>query len=155
MILNDVHQGVQTRKRPKRIGRGTGSGHGKTAGRGHKGFFSRAGSSRRTGFEGGQMPLFRRVAKRGFNNAQFAAEVVVVNVSALETAFESGSEVTPAALLERGLVPTRFDEIKVLGDGELTKSLKVSAHRFSASAEQKIKAAGGSFTVLAGVVAGQ
>ncbi len=84
MILNDVHQGVQTRKRPKRIGRGTGSGHGKTAGRGHKGFFSRAGSSRRTGFEGGQMPLFRRVAKRGFNNAQFAPEVVVVNVSALE-----------------------------------------------------------------------
>lgn len=148
MILNDVHVGIQKNKKRKRIGRGTGSGHGKTAGRGHKGFFSRAGSSRRTGFEGGQMPLFRRVAKRGFSNAAFAAEVVIVNVSQLEAAFEAGTEVTPELLVSRGMIPSRFDELKVLGDGDLTKSLNVSAHRFSASAEQKLAAAGGKATVL-------
>lgn len=148
MILNDVHVGIQKNKKRKRIGRGTGSGHGKTAGRGHKGFFSRAGSSRRTGFEGGQMPLFRRVAKRGFSNAAFAAEVVIVNVGQLESAFEAGSEVTPELLVSRGIIPSRFDEVKVLADGELTKALTVSAHRFSASAEQKITAAGGKFSIL-------
>ncbi len=156
MILNDVHTGIRKNKKRKRIGRGTGSGHGKTSGRGHKGFYSRSGSSRRTGFEGGQMPLFRRVAKRGFSNNAFAAEVAIVNVSQLETAFEAGTEVTPELLVSRGIVPSRFDELKVLGDGELTKSLKVHAHRFSSSAEQKIKAVGGSFNILtgAGVVAG-
>ncbi len=155
MILNDVHQGIQTRKRPKRIGRGTGSGHGKTSGRGHKGFFSRSGSSRRTGFEGGQMPIFRRVAKRGFNNRQFAAEIVVVNVGALESAFEAGAVVTPEILVQRGLIPTRFDQVKILGDGELTKSLTITAHRFSVSAEQKIAAAGGKFVIVEPVVAAQ
>lgn len=144
MILNDVQTGIQPRKPRKRIGRGVGSGHGKTSGRGHKGFFSRSGSSTRRGFQGGQMPLFRRVAKRGFSNNQFAAEVVVVNVGLLGENFESGSEVTPELLVARGLVATRFDEIKVLGDGELSVSLKVVAHRFSASAEAKIVAAGGS-----------
>ena len=148
MILNDVHTGIHKNKKRKRIGRGTGSGHGKTSGRGHKGFFSRSGSSRRTGFEGGQMPLFRRVAKRGFNNKAFAPEVVIVNVSQLENIFEDGAVVTPEILAARGVVPSRFDELKVLGDGELTKKLSVSAHRFSASAEQKIAAVGGSFTVL-------
>ena len=144
MILNDVQTGIQPRKPRKRIGRGVGSGHGKTSGRGHKGFFSRSGASTRRGFQGGQMPLFRRVAKRGFSNNQFAAEVVVVNVGLLGENFESGSEVTPELLVARGLVATRFDEIKVLGDGELSVSLKVVAHRFSASAEAKIVAAGGS-----------
>jgi large subunit ribosomal protein L15 len=143
VILNDVQTGIQPRKPRKRIGRGVGSGHGKTSGRGHKGFFSRSGSSTRQGFQGGQMPLFRRVAKRGFSNNQFAAEVAVVNVGLLGENFESGSEVTPELLVAKGLVATRFDEVKVLGDGELTVSLKVVAHRFSASAEAKIVAAGG------------
>lgn len=143
MILNDVQTGIQPRKPRKRIGRGVGSGHGKTSGRGHKGFFSRSGSSTRQGFQGGQMPLFRRVAKRGFSNNQFAAEVAVVNVGLLGENFESGSEVTPELLVAKGLVATRFDEVKVLGDGEVTVSLKVVAHRFSASAEAKIVAAGG------------
>ena len=146
MILNDVQVGIQPRKPRKRIGRGPGSGHGKTSGRGHKGFFSRSGSSTRRGFQGGQMPLFRRVAKRGFSNNYFAPEVTVVNIGVLNENFESGAEVTPEILVERGIISTRFDELKVLGDGEVTKALKISAHRFSASAESKITAAGGSFT---------
>ncbi len=146
MILNDVQVGIQPRKPRKRIGRGPGSGHGKTSGRGHKGFFSRSGSSTRRGFQGGQMPLFRRVAKRGFSNNYFAPEVTVVNVGVLNENFEAGAEVTPEILVSRGIISTRFDELKVLGDGEVTKALKISAHRFSASAESKIAAAGGSFT---------
>jgi large subunit ribosomal protein L15 len=145
VILNDVQTGIQPRKPRKRIGRGTGSGHGKTSGRGHKGFFSRSGSSRRRGFQGGQMPLFRRVAKRGFNNAYFAPSVAVVNVGELSEAFEAGAEVNPEILAAKGLIRTAFDELKVLGDGELTKSLKIAAHRFSVAAEEKIRAAGGSF----------
>lgn len=144
MILDDVHRGIQKRKKRKRIGRGPGSGHGKTSGRGHKGYFSRAGSSRRENFEGGQMPLARRIAKRGFNNRQFARVVAIVNLSKLEAAFEAGDQVTPETLAERGLAKGRWDLIKILGDGELTKSLNVSAHRFSKSAEEKITAAGGS-----------
>lgn len=146
MILNDVQSGNEPRKARKRIGRGTGSGTGKTSGRGHKGFFSRSGSSRRRGFQGGQMPLFRRVAKRGFSNKFFAADVAVVNVGELNDAFEPGTEITPELLVSKGLVRTSFDELKVLGDGELTKKLSISAHRFSASAESKITAAGGGFT---------
>ena len=143
MILNDVQTGIQPRKPRKRIGRGTGSGHGKTSGRGHKGYFSRSGSSSRRGFQGGQMPLFRRVAKRGFSNNQFAAEVVVINVGLLGENFESGSVITPELLVAKGLIATRYDELKVLGDGELAVAINVSAHRFSASAEAKILAAGG------------
>lgn len=145
MILNDVHIGIEPRRPRKRVGRGTGSGHGKTAGRGHKGFFSRSGSSRRRGFHGGQMPLFRRVAKRGFNNKQFAVDVAVVNVGELNDSFAAGTEITPAMLAEKGLIRSKFDELKVLGDGELSKKFRISAHRFSSSAEQKISAAGGSF----------
>lgn len=145
MILNDVQTGIQPRKPRKRIGRGVGSGHGKTAGRGHKGFFSRSGSSRRRGFQGGQMPLFRRVAKRGFNNNQFAPSVAVVNLGELNECFESGTEITPELLAGKGIIRTKFDELKVLGDGDLSKKFKIAAHRFSASAEQKITAAGGSF----------
>ena len=145
MILNDVHIGIEPRKARKRVGRGPGSGHGKTSGRGHKGFFSRSGSSRRRGFHGGQMPLFRRVAKRGFNNSFFASSVAVVNVGELNESFEAGTEITPELLAEKGLIRSKFDELKVLGDGDLSKKLKISAHRFSASAEQKITAAGGSF----------
>ena len=149
MILNDVQVGIQPRKARKRIGRGTGSGHGKTSGRGHKGFFSRSGSSRRPGFQGGQMPLFRRFAKRGFSNNQFAPDVAVVNVGELNEAFEAGVEITPELLASKGIIRTKFDQLKVLGDGELTKGLKISAHRFSASAEQKITAAGGTFSRIA------
>ena len=145
MILNDVHVGIEPRKQRKRIGRGSGSGHGKTSGRGHKGFFSRSGSSRRRGFHGGQMPLFRRVAKRGFNNNFFAPSVAVVNVGELNESFEAGAEITPELLLAKGLIRSKFDELKVLGDGELSKKFRISAHRFSSSAEQKISAAGGSF----------
>ena len=145
MILNDVHTGIQKYRRRKRIGRGTGSGHGKTSGRGHKGYFSRSGSRHRRGFEGGQMPLFRRVAKRGFNNRAFADTVVIVNVGQLDRAFEAGAEVTVEKLVARGIIPSRFDVLKVLGEGELTKELTVKAHRFSQSAEALIVAAGGRF----------
>ena len=145
MILNDVHTGIQKRKPRKRIGRGIGSGHGKTSGRGHKGYYSRSGSRRRAGFEGGQSPLFLRVAKRGFNNAAFADTVVIINVGQLEKAFDEGAEITVETLVSKGLIPSRHDALKVLGDGEITKKFIVKAHRFSRSAEEKIVAAGGKF----------
>lgn len=145
MILNDVHEGIQKRKPRKRIGRGPGSGHGKTSGRGHNGYYSRAGSSKRFGFEGGQTPLFRRVAKRGFNNAAFADTVVIVNVGQLEAAFDDGAEITVELLVAKGIIPSRHDALKVLGDGELKKKFTVKAHRFSKSAEEKIVAAGGKY----------
>ncbi len=143
MILDDVHRGIKKNKKRKRIGRGPGSGHGKTSGRGHKGYYSRSGSSRRVGFEGGQMPIFRIIAKRGFNNRAFAPKVAVVNVAQLELVFDAGEAITPESMAAKRLLPGRFDEVKVLGDGDLSKSLTIRAHRFSASAEEKIKAAGG------------
>ncbi len=145
MIINDVHVGIQKRKPRKRIGRGPGSGHGKTSGRGHNGYYSRSGSRKRSGFEGGQTPLFRRVAKRGFNNKQFAAKVVIINVGQLNDCFDDGAVVTVDELIGRGLIPSRHDLVKVLGDGELTKKIVVKAHRFSASAEEKLVAAGGKY----------
>lgn len=145
MILNDVHEGIQKRKPRKRIGRGPGSGHGKTSGRGHNGFFSRSGSKRRRGFEGGQTPLFRRVAKRGFNNAAFAETVVIINVGQLEKAFDDGTEITVETLVSKGMIPSRHDALKVLGNGELSKKFVVKAHHFSKSAEEKIVAAGGKY----------
>jgi large subunit ribosomal protein L15 len=148
MILDDVHRGIHKRPNRKRIGRGTGSGHGKTAGKGHKGEYARSGGKRRLSFEGGQMPLARRIAKRGFSNAYFSLKVAIVNLSSLEAAFESGAEVTPAALREKGLIPSKFDAVKILGHGQLKKKLNVSAHRFSKSAEEKIAAAGGSANVI-------
>ena len=147
MMIHDVHQGIRKNKPKKRIGRGPGSGHGKTSGRGHKGFFSRAGSSKRTGFAGGTTPVFMRVAKRGFSNAKFRLNVAAVNVSKLE-AFDDGTEITPEFLKARGFTNGPFDEVKILGDGELTKRLSVSAHNFSGSAKQKIEAAGGTVTVV-------
>ncbi len=144
MILDDVHRGIRKRKNRKRIGRGPGSGHGKTAGRGHKGYGSRAGASTRLGYEGGQMPLARRIAKRGFNNKRFATTVAIVNLAALEEAFEDGATVDAESLMEKGFAKGRFDVIKILGNGSLTKKLIVQAHRFSKAAEEKIAAAGGS-----------
>ena len=143
MILDDVHRGIQKHRKRKRIGRGPGSGHGKTSGRGHNGYFSRSGSSKRVGFEGGQMPLARRIAKRGFSNKRFAPKVVIINLSTLEKAFQKGDVVNPETLIEKGLVKGRFDLIKILGNGDLTKKLTVSAHRFSKVAEEQITAQGG------------
>lgn len=144
MILDDVHRGIQKNRARKRIGRGPGSGHGKTSGRGHKGFFSRAGSSRRVGYEGGQTPLARRIAKRGFSNNRFRDTVFIINLGSLDRAFENGDAVTPETLRERGLLKGGCDVVKVLGNGKLTKKLDVTAHRFSKSAEEAITAAGGS-----------
>jgi large subunit ribosomal protein L15 len=148
MIISDVHQGITKHKRPKRIGRGIGSGHGKTSGRGHKGAGSRSGYQSRRGFAGGQMPLARLIAKRGFNNNQFAAKILEINVAALEAKFDSGATVNPESLAEIGLARGRYDEIKILGNGELKKKLTVQAHRFSKSAEAKIAAAGGTVEKL-------
>lgn len=149
MIISDVHQGITKHKRPKRVGRGIGSGHGKTCGRGHKGDGSRSGYRRRRGFAGGQMPLARLIAKRGFNNNQFATKILEINVSLLESKFDSGDAVSPDSLAQRGLAKGRFDEIKILGNGDLSKKLTVQAHRFSKSAEAKITAAGGTVEKLA------
>ena len=149
MNINQVNRGVHKHQVRKRLGRGIGSGQGKTAGRGHKGAGSRAGYSMSATFEGGQMPLVRRIPKRGFHN-QFALEVAIVNVGDLQLRFEAGEEVSPATLKTRGLVKGQYDLLKVLGNGELSKSLKISAHQFSASAKVKIEQAGGQMTVLPG-----
>jgi len=143
MIINDVHRQIVKRKNRKRVGRGPGSGHGKTAGRGDKGHSAHPGHAHRFAFEGGQMPLVRRLAKRGFSNKFFSRVVAIVNLRALEQAFDEGATVDPAALKARGLVKGRFDAIKILGTGELKKKLTVTAHEFSASAEAKITSAGG------------
>lgn len=143
MILNDVHRGIVKRKNRKRVGRGLGSGHGKTAGRGDKGHSAHPGHARRLGFEGGQKPLFRRLAKRGFSNKFFANVVAIVNVAELDELFENGATVDPAALEAQGIVSGKYDAIKILGNGALTKKLVVKAHEFSASAAEKITAAGG------------
>ena len=149
MIINDTHRGIKKNKKRRRVGRGPGSGYGKTASRGHKGQKSRAGWSRSAVFQGGAMPLVRRVPKRGFNN-RWALKVAVVNVGDLEGLFDVGDEVTPATLAEKSLATGRYDVLKVLGDGELTKRLKVSAHRFSKSAKAAIEKAGGEVVVLPG-----
>ena len=149
MNLSDVNRGIQKHKKKKRVGRGPGSGHGKTSGRGHKGQGALAGWSANLIFEGGASPLIRRIPKRGFHNA-FAKHVVAVNVGQLNKAFAEGEEVTLAALSRKNLAKGRFDELKVLGTGELTKRLKISAHRFSATALEKIKAAGAEAIVLPG-----
>ncbi len=148
MILDDVHRGIKKHKRRKRVGRGPGSGHGKTAGRGHNGYGSRAGASRRRGFEGGQTPLFRRIAKRGFNNKAFADVVAILNVATLEEVFDKGDTVDRESLLAKGLAKGRFDLLKILGQGEITTALTVVADRFSKSAIEKIEAAGGTVEVV-------
>jgi large subunit ribosomal protein L15 len=148
MQLHDVHVGITKHKRPKRIGRGPGSGNGKTAGKGHKGHSSRQGFKQNPVGEGGQMPIIRRVPKRGFNNGHFRKDYAIVNVESLSV-FEAGSLVDEAALRARGIVKGRHDDgIKILGDGELSKPLTVKAQKFSESAAQKIAAAGGSTEIL-------
>lgn len=139
MKLHDLSPAKGATQSRKRVGRGPGSGLGKTAGRGHKGQGSRAGSRMLPGFEGGQMPLVRRVPKRGFNNAIFRVEYAVVNLDQLA---DLGNEITPELLREKGVVRGR-KPVKVLGDGEVKKALRVVAHKFSKSARAKIEAAGG------------
>jgi len=143
MQINDVHRGIQKNKSRKRVGRGIGSGHGKTAGRGDKGHSAHSGHAKRFAFEGGQKQAFRRVAKFGFSNNFFTRRVAEVNVSALEARFESGAVVDEAALRAAGLVKGEWDSVKILAKGELTKKLTVKVNDFSAGAEAKIPAVGG------------
>ncbi|MCM1544017.1 MAG: 50S ribosomal protein L15 [Ruminococcus sp.] len=147
MKLHELSPAAGSTKERKRIGRGVGSGQGKTAGKGHKGQKARAGRGMRPGFEGGQMPLQRRIPKRGFVNI-FRTEMAIVNVASLEKAFNAGDTVTIEALVEKGLVKKVLDGVKVLGNGEITKSLTVQANAFSESAKQKIEAAGGKIEVI-------
>ena len=146
MKLQDLQPALGSTKKAYRKGRGAGSGNGKTAGRGHKGQWARSGGGVRPGFEGGRMPLARRLPKRGFHNI-FGTTYAPVNVSALER-FENGTEVTTELLLETGVISKALDGVKILGNGELTKSLTVKAAAFSASAKEKIEKAGGKAEVI-------
>ena len=141
--LNNLRAPKGSTHKKKRVGRGPGSGLGKTAGRGEKGQKSRSGYSAKIGFEGGQMPLHRRLPKRGFTNI-FKKEWIEVSLSALEQSFDANEEVTPELLHERGLIKKARRDVVVLGSGEISKALKVSAHRFTKSAREKIERAGGS-----------
>ena len=147
MRLHDLKPRPGAKHRTKRLGQGESSGHGKTSGRGGKGQTARSGSSIRIGFEGGQMPLIRRIPKRGFNNARHGTTYIPVNVESLNR-FDDGARVDEAALRAAGLANGRGDGVKILGDGELSKKLTVSAHAFSASARAKIEAKGGACEVV-------
>ena len=147
MSLSNLRPPKGAKHAKKRVGRGPGSGHGKTSSRGHKGAQSRSGHRLKRGFEGGQMPLHRRVPKRGFHNP-FRIEYAVVNLDTLAEVFEAGSAVTPELLRERGLVRQSRARIKVLGRGDIAKKLTVQAHKFSGKAAEKIAAAGGTAEVL-------
>lgn len=147
MALHTLRPATGSTRPRKRLGRGPGSGHGKTAGRGNKGFWSRSGSSQKRGFEGGQMPLHRRVPKRGFTNI-FRKEFAEVNVDVLAERFAAGSTVGPDELKASRVVRHLRDGIKVLGRGEIGHALTVRAHRFSAEARRKIEAAGGKVETL-------
>lgn len=147
MKLHELSPVVGSKKDSKRIGRGHGSGWGKTSGKGHKGQKARSGGSIRPGFEGGQMPLQRRVPKRGFNNI-FRKKIVAINLKQLEAKFDNGAVVDVNALREAGLVKNSFDGVKVLGNGELTKNLTVKVDAFSATAKDAIEKAGGKAEVI-------
>ena len=148
MKLHELKPAAGSRKAPKRVGRGPGSGTGKTAGRGHNGQKSRSGYSRMRGFEGGQMPLHRRLPKRGFTNI-FRTTYRTVNIERL-SGFEAGSVIGPDALQDAGLLKKGSDQIKILGNGELNVALTVRAHRFTGAAAEKIEAAGGKAEVIGG-----
>lgn len=147
MRLHDLKPRPGAKHRRKRLGQGESSGHGKTSGRGGKGQTARSGSSIRIGFEGGQMPLIRRIPKRGFNNARHATVYIPVNIESLN-AFDDGARVDEAALRSVGLANGRGSGVKILGTGELKKKLSVAAHAFSASAKAKIEANGGSCEIV-------
>ena len=148
MHLHDLSPAPGSRRKPKRLGCGVGSGTGKTAGKGHKGQKARTGGGVSRGFEGGQMPVQRRVPKRGFNNARHAVNYEVVNLGPLEERFESGAEITALELLSAGLIHGNLDGVKILATGELTKPFNVKASAFSAKAAEKIAAAGGKAEVI-------
>ena len=148
MNLHELCPAEGSRKKKKRLGQGLGSGKGKTAGKGHKGQKARAGVSIKANFEGGQMPLARRIPKRGFSNFRFAIRYEIVNVAALEDRFEAGSEVTGESLFAHRLISGPDKPVKILGVGEISKSLTVHANAFSASAAEKIKAVGGKAEVV-------
>lgn len=143
LSLNNLHPAAGSTHKKKRVGRGPGSGLGKTSGRGHKGQKSRSGYSQKIGFEGGQMPLQRRLPKRGFTNI-FKKQWVEVSLAKLEESFNAGDEITPEVLHERGLVKKAKHDLVILGTGEISKALTISAHRFTKSAREKIENAGGS-----------
>ena len=147
MKIHELSPAPGSNRPVKRIGRGPASGQGKTAGKGHKGQKARAGRGMNPGFEGGQMPLQRRLPKRGFNNI-FAKEIAIVNVSAIDEKFEEGAIVDIEALKNAGLIKDELDGVKVLGNGEITKKLTIKANAFSAGAKEKIEAAGGTAEVL-------
>ena len=146
MKLHELQPAVGSTTAPKRLGRGVGSGLGKTSGKGHKGAKARSGGGKRPGFEGGQMPLTMRLPKRGFTNI-FRKEYVAINVDRLEI-FEDGMVVTPVELIQYGVIKNVEDGVKILGNGEITKKLTVQANKFSESAKQKIEAAGGKAEVI-------
>ena len=146
MKLHELKPSPGSTKNKKRLGRGTASGQGKTAGRGQDGQKSRSGGGVRPGFEGGQMPLYRRIPKRGFTNI-FAVNYAEINVEKLNS-FEEGTEITPQLLKEKGILKQQLDGVKVLGRGEINKKLTVKAHKFSKSAAEKIEAAGGKVEVI-------
>ena len=147
LTLNNLHPAKGSTHKKKRLGRGPGTGLGKTAGRGNKGQKSRSGYSSKVGFEGGQMPLHRRLPKRGFTNI-FKKQWIEVSLEALDRHFDSDAEVTPEVLHHRGIIKKAHHDIVVLGNGEISKALKVSAHRFTRSAREKIEKAGGTATVI-------
>ena len=146
LSINTLKPAPGANRRRKRVGRGIGSGHGKTATRGHDGQHSRAGSSMRPGFEGGQMPLYRRLPKRGFNNI-FRKEYAVVNLEKLAS-FEPGAKIDPVMLRDSGIIKNLKEDVKILGTGEIANAIHVRAHRFSKSAVEKIQKAGGSIEVI-------
>jgi len=148
MMIHEITEKVGKYKTRKRIGRGHGSGSGKTSGRGHKGAKSRSGYSRRPAFEGGQMQFFRRIPKRGFSNADFRTVYHIVNLAAIADRFKKGATVDVTSLVEAGLIRNFKNPIKILGNGDLSIALNVTANKFSASAVTKIEAAGGSVTVI-------
>jgi large subunit ribosomal protein L15 len=146
--LNSIRPAKGSTHKKKRVGRGPGSGLGKTAGRGEKGQKSRSGYSAKIGFEGGQMPLHRRLPKRGFTNI-FKKKWLEVSLAALDRAFEADAEITPEVLHERGIIKKAKHDVVVLGNGELSKALRISAHRFTKSAKEKIERAGGAAVEIA------
>ncbi len=148
MLSHEITSIAGGHKKRKRVGRGVGSGHGKTCGRGHKGSLSRSGAGGKLGYEGGSMPLFRRLPKRGFNNFNFACKYEVVNVAQLDK-FDEGSTVDAAVLFKAGLVHSARSKIKILGDGELTKKLLVAVHKYSKTAQHKILSCGGEARIVA------
>lgn len=152
LSLNNLRPAKGSTHKKKRLGRGPGTGLGKTAGRGEKGQKSRSGYSSKTGFEGGQMPLHRRLPKRGFTNI-FKKQWLEVSLAALDQNFGADDEITPEVLHRRGIIKKAKHDIVVLGNGEVSKALKISAHRFTRSAREKIEKAGGTATVIGGPVA--